>query len=209
MDSPLYGSVTEEDPPSRLSSPGPGLMTNQGPPSGGLPAWTPPSAPGSGAPQGRSRTAEDAVPAGGEEIPFQLGFAAQLLQTPVAAVVGMATPGRVMGDLEGPVSGCAGPGAAGGPAPPRPRAPLLGRPLTSRWGPRASGSPRRHSSSRSRCTAAPASPSSARSSPQTAPGSRQPGPLRGGGGRAGSDVRAPPSGPLTPEPDASPPGPCS
>ena len=42
--------------------------------------------------------------AGREKIPFQFGFTAQLFQTPVAAVMGVAAPVRVTVGLEGPVS---------------------------------------------------------------------------------------------------------
>ena len=69
----------------------------------------------------------------------------------------------------------------------------LGRLLTSLSCPPASGSHRHRSSSRSRCTAARASPSSSRSSPQTGPGSRRPGPLRGRSGEGVSSLGAPPS----------------
>lgn len=72
------------------------------------------------------------------------------------------------------------------PQPSRPQAALAGPLLTSPWGPPASGSRPGRSSSRSRCTAAPTSPSSSRSSPQTGAGSHQPGPLR-----AGAALRSP------------------
>lgn len=125
--------------------------------------------------------------------------------------MGMAAPGSVTVSLEGPGSQAGvdqglpgGPGlqgevsllSQGVPAPPRPREPphpRQGHLLTSPSGPQASGSPQRRSSSRSHCTAAPASPSSSRSSPQTGPGSRWPGPLRGRRVEAGRPIRALPS----------------
>lgn len=116
----------------------------------------------SGALQSCSLTTEDVVPAGREEIPLQFGFTAQLLQAPIAAVVGMAAPGRVTGNLEGPVSqagldqGLPGGGGGAGskglrgavslhlpgvPAPPRPGSSRRGPPAhqsvwsTGQWAP--------------------------------------------------------------------------
>lgn len=155
-------------------------MTNQGPPSGGASCLDPPPCPGSGPFTYRRRCCA---------CWRRRGTFPAWVRTPASPDARSSSRGhgstwKGHGRPGGACERAApGQGLPGGPAPPRPRAPLLGRPLTSRLGPRASGSPRRRSSSRSRCTAAPASPSSARSSPQTAPGSRQPGPLRGGGAR--------------------------
>lgn len=49
-------------------------------------------------------TTDDIAPAGREKILFQFGLTAQLLQTPIAAVMGMAAPVKVTVSLEGPVS---------------------------------------------------------------------------------------------------------
>ena len=155
------------------------------------------------------------MPAGREEIPFQFGFTAQLLHTPIAAVMGMAAPVRVTVNLGRGAreSGWAGSGAAGGPRAQRGLkgevglhllgVPSWGSPsrgclLTSLLGPRASGSHQRHSSSRNHCTAVPASLSPSQSLPQTGPGSRQPGPLWAGRAE-GRSVRAPPGAASLPQ----------
>lgn len=80
-------------------------------------SWLTPSlSRGLGDPQVRSLTTEDAVPGGGEEVPFHLGFAAKLLQAPVAAVVGVAAPVKIEVGLKGPAGLDGGPlGGAQGP----------------------------------------------------------------------------------------------
>lgn len=78
-------SVMARDPIPPAQGPAPGS------PSGGAPCLTLASSLAFGA----SLTAEDVALAGREKVPLQFGLTAHLLQAPVAAVVGMAAPGRV------------------------------------------------------------------------------------------------------------------
>lgn len=151
-------------------------------------------------PRGWSLTAEDGVPGDREEVLFQFGITAQLLQAAIAAVMGMTAPVGAELTWKGCEFSWAGlkQGSCGSKMevgyksllsrfpqlllPPRllPQLLLLLQAvllLTNPSGPPASWSHRRHSSSRSRCTAGRAFLSFSQSLLQTGPGSHQPGVL--------------------------------
>lgn len=102
MDRPLPNSMAIGR--HHASSPGSGLDQAQRSPTGEG-SWLKLSLlPVFGGLPGCLLTTDDIAPAGREKILFQFGLTAQLLQTPIAAVMGMAAPVKVTVSLEGPVS---------------------------------------------------------------------------------------------------------